>query len=81
MRINHAQHRVGRDRRIDGVASVAQDLRSGFARESMWCGDDPLGDLDRLSRCDELDRARLNLEKRRQKSGLLAIEVDAYLFW
>src|SRR6267378_2159224 len=33
-----------------------------------------------LSRGDELDRARLYLEQRRQESHVLAVEVDAHLF-
>jgi hypothetical protein len=79
VRIDHAQHRIRGNRGIYGIASVAQNLRSGLACEAMWCGDDPLSHLDRLSRSDELDRARLNLEKRRQEAGLLAVEVDAHL--
>ena len=79
MRIDNAQHGVRRNRGVDGVATVAQNLRAGLTGLTMWSGDDPFGHLDRLSRSDELDGAWLDLEKRRQEPRLLSVEVDSNL--
>jgi hypothetical protein len=41
MGINHAQHRVGRDRGVDRVAAVPQDLSPYLRSEVMRGRDDP----------------------------------------
>ena len=83
MRIHDAQHRVGRDRGVDGIAAIAQDLRTDLGSGPMRCYDDAFGHAEiigpkKLSRRDELDGSGLNLKQRGEEPHGLAVYVKAH---
>ena len=52
LRLDDAEHGVGGDRRVDGVAAALEHLHPGLGRERLGGGDNAVGRGDARTSCD-----------------------------